>query len=480
MRIGRPEIGTLPAIRTCMNKNVPILNRRNFLKATAGFGVAGLALPAAARELSGIKLAALRGSLDATELGARPGALDDQSKAFAKMLARASERDTQIFLPPGTYIVSNLNLPARVRLTGVPGATRIVYGGGGYFLRADGSARLELSGITLDGSNRWMSDETKGLIDARGVGTVTLDNCEVTGSAACGVALERASGRITNSTISGASNAGIYSVDGKGFAITGNQVADCGNGGILVHRWQAAEDATIVSGNRVERILAKDGGTGQNGNGINVFRAANVIVEGNSVADCAFSAIRANSSSNVQIVSNNCRRSGETAIYSEFEFEGAVINNNIIDGGANGISIVNFNKGGRMAVCSGNLVRNMVVDGPYPADPPGFGTAICVEADTAVTGNVIEGAPLYGIQIGWGPFMRNVTATGNVIRKAGTGIAVSVVEGTGSAIITGNAVDGATHGAIVGFRWSDAVTGDLARAGSGDFPNLTVERNQVS
>jgi hypothetical protein len=67
-----------------------------------------------------------------------------------------------------------------------------------------------------------------------------------------------------------------------------------------------------------------------------------------------------------------------------------------------------------------------------------------------------------------------------VIRKAGTGIAVSVVEGTGSAIITGNAVDGAAHGAVVGFRWSDAVTGDLARAGSGDFPNLTVERNQVS
>jgi uncharacterized secreted repeat protein (TIGR03808 family) len=465
-----------------MSKNVPILNKRGFLKVTAGFGVAGLALPAAAatRKIPGIEMAAMRGSLDGTELGVRPGAADDQSKAFAKMLEQGAERDAQIFLPPGVYRVSNLTLPARVRLVGVPGATRIVYGGEGYFLLADGTERLEFTGVTLDGSNRPMNDGTKGLLDIRGVGNVVIENCEIVGATKSALALERASGRVSNSDVSGAGGAGIYSVEGKSLSITGNRVADCGNGGILVHRWQAADDGTIVSGNRVERISAKDGGTGQNGNGINIFRAGNVIVQGNSVADCAFSAIRANSASNAQIVSNNCRRSGETAIYSEFEFEGAIINGNVVDGGANGISIVNFNKGGRMAVCSGNLVRNLIAQGPYPADPPGFGTGICVEADTAVTGNVIEGAPLYGIQIGWGPFMRNVTATGNVIRKAGTGIAVSVVEGTGSAIVTDNAIDGAARGAVVGYRWSEPATGDLAAGAGNGFRNLTVERNQAS
>jgi uncharacterized secreted repeat protein (TIGR03808 family) len=473
--------GMFPATWTAMSKNVPIIHRRGFLRATAGFAVAGLALPAfAAPRLAGIESAAIRGSLDAKELGARPGAPDDQSGTFAKMLADGSRRDAQIFLPPGTYVVSNLTLPARVRLLGVPGATRIVYGGNGYFLLAEDTERLELSGITLDGSAHRMSDQTKGLVDIRGVGKLTIDNCEIVGSTRCGLALERASGRVTNSDISGAADAGLYSVEGKSLAITENRIADCGNGGILVHRWQAAEDGTTISGNRVERILAKGGGTGQNGNGINIFRAANVMVQGNSVADCAFSAIRANSASNIQIVSNNCRHSGETAIYSEFEFEGAVINGNIVDGGANGISIVNFDKGGRMAVCSGNLVRNLVTHGPYPADPPGFGTGIAVEADTAVTGNVIEGAPLYGIQIGWGPYMRNVTATGNIIREAGTGIAVSVVEGTGSAIITGNAVDNAVHGGIVGFRWAAPATGDLAAGAGNDFRNLTVERNQSS
>ena len=247
-----------------------------------------------------------------------------------------------------------------------------------------------------------------------------------------------------------------------------------------MHRWQAADDGTIVTGNRVERIAARSGGTGQYGNGINFFRANKVIASGNVVADCAFSAIRANSSSDLQIAGNTCSGSGETALYAEFAFEGAVISGNIVDGAANGISIVNFNEGGRAAVCSGNLIRNLSSEGPYPADAPGFGVGISVEADTAVTGNMIENAPLYGIKIGWGSYMRNVVATGNVIRNARTGIAVTVVEGAGPAVISDNVIAGAENGAIVGYRWADPVTSDMASGGNGGFAHLTVERNHVS
>ena len=235
-----------------------------------------------------------------------------------------------------------------------------------------------------------------------------------------------------------------------------------------------------MSGNRIERIAAKSGGTGQYGNGINVFRADKVVVADNVVSDCAFSAIRANSASNLQIAGNTCSRSGETAIYAEFAFEGAVVNGNIVDGAANGISIVNFDKGGRMAVCSSNIVRNLSTSGPYPADAPGFGVGITVEADTVVNGNVVENAPLYGMKIGWGPYMRNVVATGNVIRKAGTGIAVTVVEGAGSAVISDNVISETERGGIVGYRWSDAVTADMAQEGSAGYAHLTVERNHVS
>jgi uncharacterized secreted repeat protein (TIGR03808 family) len=236
----------------------------------------------------------------------------------------------------------------------------------------------------------------------------------------------------------------------------------------------------MVSGNRIRRIGARSGGTGQNGNGINVFRADGVMISGNEISDCAFSAIRSNSGSNIQVSGNQCVRSGETAIYSEFQFEGVVVSGNIVDGAANGISMVNFNEGGRMAVCSGNLVRNLTTAGPYPADAPGFGVGITAEADTAITGNVIEGAPRYGIHLGWGKYLRNTIANANVIRDCGTGIAVSVAEGAGPAVISDNVISNTPKGSVVGYEWAKPVTSDLARSKLNSPANVTVQRNHVS
>ncbi|WP_315919419.1 TIGR03808 family TAT-translocated repetitive protein [Mesorhizobium sp. SP-1A] len=455
-----------------------MLNRRKLLAGTAGF--MGLSLGrAAASQPAGLELAALRGLRDATELGVRPDATDDQSKAFERMLRRAAEGDQPLFLPPGTYVVSNIPLPARVRLSGVPGATRILLGGAGHLMRAASADHIELSGLTFDGGKLPMEGDAQGLLDLAAVGRLAMDDCRVAGSAGNGLRLERVAGRIERCTLSGIGDAGIWSVDAAGLTIAGNNISDCGNGGILVHRRETGEDGTMVTGNRIARIMAKSGGTGQNGNGINAFRAGGVVVSGNVVADCAFSAIRANSASNLQISGNTCLRSGETGLYSEFAFEGAIISANIVDGAANGISIVNFNEGGRMAVCSGNIVRNMSTTGPYPAENGGFGTGISVEADTTVSGNVVENAPLSGLQLGWGPYLRNVVATGNIIRKAGTGIAVSVVEGAGATIIADNIIEDAEKGAIIGQRWADPVTGDLAQIGNAGYRHLTVERNRA-
>jgi uncharacterized secreted repeat protein (TIGR03808 family) len=458
-----------------------MLNRRHLLASLTALPAASIATPDLfAGEQPRVDLAALRGSIDAVEFGVRPGAYDDQSRAFERMLQKSSDTDTPVLLPAGLYVVSNLKLPQRVRLSGVPGATRIVYGGDGHLFFCDQAERIELNGLVIDGANRWLGDEAQGVVDLRNVSRVVIDDCEVVGAGKNGLALERVGGRIERCTISGAADAGIYAVESTGLRITGNHVADCGNGGILVHRWQPADDGTLVSGNRVERIGARNGGTGQFGNGINVFRASGVIVSDNQVSDCAFSAIRANSGSNLQIGRNTCLRSGETAIYAEFAYEGAIISANIVDDAANGISMVNFNEGGRMAVCSGNIVRNLRTEGPYTADPPGFGVGISAEAECSVTGNVVENAPLFGMNIGWGTFMRNVVVTGNIVRKANTGIAISVVKGTGSAVLSDNLFEDTGKGAIVGHEWTKAVTGDLAREGAGGFQNLTIERNRVS
>ena len=197
------------------------------------------------------------------------------------------------------------------------------------------------------------------------------------------------------------------------------------------------------SANRIERIAAKSGGSGQNGNAINVFRAGSVMVSGNRIADCAFSAIRSNSGSNCQMIGNSCARLGEVALYAEFSFEGAVIANNLVDKAATGISVTNFNEGGRLAVVQGNLIRNLF----FRKDADARGIGIAVEADSVVTGNVIEGSIAYGIIIGWGRYLRDVSVTDNLIRNAYIGIGVSADPSAGTALITNNLITGAKDGA---------------------------------
>jgi uncharacterized secreted repeat protein (TIGR03808 family) len=236
----------------------------------------------------------------------------------------------------------------------------------------------------------------------------------------------------------------------------------------------------MVSGNRITGVNAVNGGTGQYGNGINLYRADGVTVTDNQILRSAFSAIRANSASNAQISGNQCLQSGETGIYAEFAFEGAVVSGNVVDGAANGISVVNFNEGGRLATVANNVVRNLSLKGPYVLEEAIFGVGISVEADTAVTGNVVENAPFWGLALGFGGYLRNVVASGNVVRQAGIGCAVSVAEGAGSAVISGNLFQGMTKGAIIGTRWKTPATGELL---SGDeaarYPQLTIEGNRL-
>ena len=146
--------------------------------------------------------------------------------------------------------------------------------------------------------------------------------------------------------------------------------------------------------------------------------------------------MRGNSASNIQITGNSVSNVREVALYSEFSFEGAVIANNTVDGAALGVSVCNFNEGGRIAVVQGNIIRNLKPKRPIgtaPDDDAGIG--IYVEADSSVTGNVIENAPSFGIVAGWGKYLRDVAITGNVIRNAFVGIGVSVTPGAEPATI---------------------------------------------
>ncbi len=454
--------------------------RRLFLSSIASLGLcAATGRLAMAAQLKP-QTDGLRGTIDISGYDIIPNGVADQSQAMNRLLRDAAVQGLPVFLPAGNYLVAGIILPDDLWLSGVPGRTRLLHAGGGSFMTGEGLGKLTLSDLVFDGGGKSLSDDVEGLLNLRAVKDLTISNCTITGSVKHGINAEHCGGRIEDNSISGAAFSGIYAVESERLAITGNTVFDCGNGGILVHRWETSEDNTMVSGNRVYRISAKDGGTGENGNGINIFRAAGVMVTDNHISDCAFSAIRANSASNVQISDNQCLRSGETAIYSEFGFQGAIISGNLIDGAANGIIVCNFNEGGRLATVNDNIIRNLHVDGPYIHDGAGFGFGIAVEADTVVTGNVIENAPKWGLMLGWGPFMRDVVATGNLVRGAGGGCYVTVVEGAGTALIANNLFQDVKDGGILGYRWNEKTTGDLMTSGSEAFAHLTLSGNRVS
>jgi uncharacterized secreted repeat protein (TIGR03808 family) len=229
----------------------------------------------------------------------------------------------------------------------------------------------------------------------------------------------------------------------------------------------------------VSHIRADSGGTGQNGNGINLDKANGVIIADNRVDDCAFSAIRCFSSDNVAVTGNIATNSGEMAFYVEFAFEGAIVADNLIDGANGGISFANFMQhGGRLGTCSGNVVRRIRGGPAYPDGNLQTGAGISAEADVAITGNTIEDA-IWGLQLGWGPYLRDVTATGNVIRRTQIGIAVSVAEGAGPALIANNLIAEAERGAILGMRWDEIATEDLVD-GTIAVPGLGIEGNRRS
>ena len=452
------------------------LNRRHLIGAST-VGVAGaLAMPADAARAA--PLTSLLGR-DATQYGVRPGSNEDQTRALQRAIDEAARTQMPLALPPGIYRSGSLRLPNGAQLIGVRGATRLVFTGGASMIQSDGSDAIGLTGITFDGGNIPLATR-RGLIHVLGGRDVRIADCEITGSGGNGIWLEQVAGDISGNIFTNIAVTAVVSFDARGLSVSRNTILGTNDNGIEILRTAIGDDGTLVADNRIENIKAGPGGSGQYGNAINAFRAGNVIVRGNRIRNCDYSAVRGNSASNIHITGNSVSDVREVALYSEFAFEAAVIANNIVDGAAVGVSVCNFNEGGRIAVVQGNIIRNLIPKRPIgtaPDDDAGVG--IYIEADSSVTGNVIENAPSYGIVAGWGKYLRDVAITGNVIRKALAGVGVSIVPGAGTALVNNNMISETPRGAVVGLDHARAVTPDLSADGAQRFAQVVLGGNAV-
>jgi len=452
------------------------LNRRHLIGASVTGAAGALAMaPDAARA------APLTSTLgrDATQYGVRPGSPEDQTRVLQRAIDEAARAQAPLVLPPGVYRTGLLRLASGTQLVGVRGATKLVFNGGASMLQSEGADHIGISNITLDGGGIPLPAR-RGLVHCLGGRDIRIIDCEIAGSGGAGVWLEQVSGDISGNIITATASTAIVSFDAAGLLVMRNTIQGTNDNGIEILRTAIGDDGTLIADNRIEDIKAGPGGSGQYGNAINAFRAGNVIVRGNRIRNCDYSAVRGNSASNIQITGNSVSDVREVALYSEFAFEGAVIANNTVDGAAFGVSVCNFNEGGRIAVVQGNIIRNLRPKRPIgtaPDDDAGVG--IYVEADSSVTGNVIENAPSFGIMAGWGNYLRDIVISGNVIRKAFVGVGVSVTPGAGTVLVNANMISETPRGAVVGLDHARPVTADLAADGAQRLAQVVIANNAV-
>lgn len=452
------------------------LNRRHLIGASTA-GLAGaLAMPS---EISRAASLTSTSGRDAAHHGVQPGSSENQTQALQRAIDEAARAQVPLTLPPGVYRTGMLRLQSGTQLVGVRGATRLVFDGGASMLSAEGARGIGLTNVTLDGQAIALPAR-RGLIHCIGARDIRVTDCEIVDSGGNAIWLENATGTISGNLVNNCAGTAIVSFDAQGLLVSQNRIFGTNDNGIEILRTTIGDDGTQVLDNRIENIKAGPGGSGQHGNAINAFRAGNVIIRGNRIRNCDYSAVRGNSASNIQVIGNNVSDVREVALYSEFSFEGALIASNMVDGAAVGISVCNFNEGGRLAAVHGNIIRNLLPKRPAataPDDDAGIG--IYVEADASVSANVIENAPSFGIVAGWGKYLRDVAISGNVIRKAYVGIGVSVAPGAGTALVNNNIISESERGAVVGLDHARPVTTDLSTEGAQRFAHLVIGVNAV-
>lgn len=440
-----------------------VASRRRFL---LGAGAAGIALTAGTSAHADAAVSALT-------LGVVANSGKDQTSQLQAAIDAASAKGLPLFLPSGAYLAERLTLASGTSLMGVPGGTIVQGSGTAPILIAENAANISLTGVAFKGSTT--GPDSVNLVRMQNVTSLDFRQLVLADCGGNGMRLDACGGRVVDCTFSGFGRSAVHAQDSTGLVLSGNVISQCANGGIRVWRGTQGADGTIVSQNRISAIGSQSG-NGQNGNGINVFRANEVIVSDNHISDCDFSAIRLNGTDDTIVRGNMCTQLREVAIFSEFSFSGSIIANNIVDEAAMGISMTNFDQGGRLAVCTGNMVRNIWASSPTNPDTRPVG--IMAQADAAVTGNVVENVPGVGIAAGWGPFLRNVLISNNSVINTKVGIAISIAEGAGKARVAGNQITGSEFSNISGFAWAEPKGEDLMTKPD-QFDNVTVSENSL-
>ncbi|MBX2806790.1 MAG: right-handed parallel beta-helix repeat-containing protein [Hyphomicrobiales bacterium] len=235
-----------------------ILARRGFL--AAGGLVAGGGLIPAAKAQAGARAV--------SELGVKPDTGEDVSSALQQAIMELSEAGQAVFIPGGTYHLSQLALPENCSIFGVAGQTRLVLQAEASVFIARNCQTLLISGLMVEGGVLTGS--------ARDVG---IENLQVSKAGKSGIAVSEAENiNISRCRFSNCADAAISVGTSANLAsaasLTGNLIAGCGTGIALAGTGH-------VTGNSITSAAEfglKLGGASGNGR---------IFADGNIISDCA-------------------------------------------------------------------------------------------------------------------------------------------------------------------------------------------------
>ncbi|GEO83394.1 MULTISPECIES: TIGR03808 family TAT-translocated repetitive protein [Alphaproteobacteria] len=381
----------------------------------------------------------------------------------------------------------------------VAGAATLRFTGGSYLFQVNGINDVSVSGVVFDGQNTTIGDSSNqaGLVRFRACSGFAFDGCKVTRSTKTGVvALIGAQGTIADCAIDNCS-VGVLVYNSR-VEVARNRITACSNNGVYVWREPASGveyDGSTIIDNIIDDIDTAGGGTGQNGNGIVVYRAVGVKACGNTISNVQYSCIRFNASGAAQILGNHCISARECSVFLEatgpgLNLDGAVIANNIIEQAGSGINVVNlglYSDGiSRRVTISSNHIRGITkntISDPGYSPTVSIASGILVEGLCVLTGNMIEGAAGFGILLGTNEATYDLLATGNLVHASTTGIGYSNNASAGRISIVGNVVSGATNGSVVpvafnGVSYYRVGSTDLANTADSQVGNVYVGNNR--
>lgn len=394
-----------------------------------------------------------------------------------------------LFIRPGTYPTTEITVNASngggqsLWVYAMPSTVTLQLTSGSNLLNINGVNRCRIENIDFDGNHVTFANlsDSSALIALNNARYTQIFNCQIYNSVACGVYASNGSDNTIRDCIVYGCSVGLWTLDSFS-QISSNIVQSCANNGVMIWTSNVTGNNSIVSGNLITSI-ASGSGTGQNGNGIEVYKAVAVNVIGNSISGCQYSAIRFNGGGDAIVLGNNCYGARETAIFIEAptsgtDLNGAVVCANMVDTAGNGISVANSGDGGqgtaRSVAISGNRVAGIVHQtindpGYIPTTSIAFG--ISVERACVVSGNLVDGAAGVGINVGHNSASGDVNTTGNLVLNSPLGIAYSAQNGAGNIVISSNEIQGASSGAIVSGVYDDGTDTLYRVPGSIDYGN---------